>query len=129
MSNMGYLIELSFSLKNISNFDTMKSNIVANAKKNNCSFYFEDYDFYKTFDCIYNFTFPDNEKYLISFICFINQQKKIKVDMIGYDDKIIFASNKYLKSMNKDKAKDYIVAKKYNSFKINNPNIFHALKH
>ena len=54
---------------------------------------------------------------------------KIKIDMVGYDDKIIFASNKYLKTMNKDKAKDYIVAKKYNSFKINNPNIFHALKH
>jgi len=125
---MGYLIELSFSLKNISDLDILKGNIVANAKKNNCSFYFEDFDFNKTFDCVYNFTFPDNEKNLISFIRFINTINKTKIDMIGYEDGVIYASKKYLNMMNKTKAMDYINNKKYNSFKINNPNIYRALK-
>ncbi len=125
---MGYLIELSFSLKKISNFDTMKSDIVVNAKKNNCTFYFEDFDFCKSFDCVYNFTFPDNENFLISFIRYINTIKKIKIDMIGYDNNVVYASNKYLKLMSKDKAKEYISSKKYNSFKINNPKIFCAMK-
>ena len=71
----------------------MKSGIVANAKKNNCSFYFEDYDFYKSFDCIYNFTFPDNEKYLISFIHFINGYKKIYHFMHGNNKKKNNAKN------------------------------------
>ena len=125
---MGYLIELSFSLKKISNFEKVKSEIVVNAKKNNCTFYFEDFDFCKSFNCVYNFTFPDNENFLISFIRYINSINKIKIDMIGYDDKVVYASKKYLNLMNKDKAKEYISTKKYNYFKINNPNIYCAMK-
>ena len=48
--------------------------------------------------------------------------------MIGYEDGVIYASKKYLNMMNKTKAMDYINNKKYNSFKINNPNIYRALK-
>jgi hypothetical protein len=105
----------------------MKSEIVATAKKNNCTFYFEDFDFCKSFNYIYNFTFPDNEQSFVSFVHHI-KRFKIKIDMIGYDDKVIYASKKYLKLMNKDKAREYISSKKYNYFKINNPEIYCAMK-
>ena len=41
---MGYLIELSFSLKNLSNLEKFITKFLDNAEKNNCDFYYQDFE-------------------------------------------------------------------------------------
>ena len=108
---MGYLIELSFSLKNLSNHEDFITNFLDKAEKNNCDFYFKDFEIInKNTICIYNisFNFEDN---IVSFIKHIRNKKKIKIDFLGIENKnfdIIFASRKYLHKMSKDKALEYL---------------------
>ena len=47
---MGYLIELSFSLKNVQNHRDLITEILDKAEKNNCDFYFKDFEFSVYFD-------------------------------------------------------------------------------
>jgi len=127
---MGYLIELSFSLKNLSNHEDFITNFLDKAEKNNCDFYFKDFEIInKNTICIYNisFNFEDN---IVSFIKHIRNKKKIKIDFLGIENKnfdIIFASRKYLHKMSKDKALEYLKNKKKGCLKQLSPPIYNAL--
>ena len=59
---MGYLIELSFSLKNVQNHQDLITEILDKAEKNNCDFYFKDFEFSKKNTlCVYNIRFDFEE--------------------------------------------------------------------
>lgn len=128
---MGYLIELSFSLKNVQNHQDLITNILDKAEKNNCEFYFKDFEFSnKNTLCIYSIRFG-LENNMIAFIRYIRNQKKIKIDLLGIENTrldILFASKKYLHTMNKDKAIEYLKNKKNGSLKELSPSIYSALK-
>jgi hypothetical protein len=128
---MGYLIELSFSLKNVQNHQDLITNILDKAEKNNCEFYFKDFEFSnKNTLCIYSIQFG-LENNMIAFIRYIRNQKKIKIDLLGIENTrldILFASKKYLHTMNKDKAIEYLKNKKNGSLKELSPSIYSALK-
>jgi len=127
---MGYLIELSFSLKRLSNHEDFITNFLDKAKKNNCDFYFKDFEIInKNTFCIYNISF-DLEDNIISFIRYIRNIKKIKIDFLGIENNkfdILFASKKYLNKMDKYKAIQYLKNKKNGSLKELSPLIYKAL--
>ena len=128
---MGYLIELSFSLKNVQNHQDLITEILDKAEKNNCDFYFKDFEFSKKNTlCVYNIRF-DFENNIISFIRYLRNYKKIKIDYLGIENSkldTLFASKKYLNKMDKDTALQYLKNKKNGFLKQLSPSIYTALK-
>lgn len=128
---MGYLIELSFSLKNVQNHEELITDILDKAEKNNCDFYFKDFEFFnKNTLCVYNITF-NFENNIISFIRYIRNIKNIKIDLLGIENKkldILFASKKYLNKIDKNIANQYLKDKKDGYLKHLSPSIYSALK-
>tara|TARA_B100000424_G_scaffold271411_1_gene274002 strand:- start:55 stop:447 length:393 start_codon:yes stop_codon:yes gene_type:complete len=128
---MGYLIELSFSLKNVQNHQDLITEILDKAEKNNCDFYFKDFEFSKKNTlCVYNIRF-DFENNIISFIRYLRNYKKIKIDYLGIENSkldTLFASKKYLNKMDKDTALQYLKNKKNGFLKELSPSIYSALK-
>ena len=79
--------------------------------------------------CIYNinFNFEDN---IIKFIRHIRTNKKIKIDFLGINDKdIIFASKKYLHTIDKNIALEYLKNKRNGSLEKLSPSIYQVLKY
>ena len=106
------------------------TNFLDKAEKNNCDFYFKDFEIInKKTICIYNISF-NLEDNIVSFIRQIRNIKKIKIDFLAIENKnfdIIFASRKYLHKMNKDKALEYLKNKKQGCLKQLSPAIYNAL--
>ena len=127
---MGYLIELSFSLKNLSNLEKFITKFLDNAEKNNCDFYYQDFEIInKNTICIYNINL-NFEYNIIKFIRHIRNNKKIKIDFLGIHDKdIIFASKKYLNTIDKNIALEYLKNKRNGSLEKLSPSIYQVLKY
>ena len=81
---MGYLIELSINIKKNTNISELKETVKTLAKKYNCSFMYDSYEYivnnryYFRNHCIITMEFPDDDANLISFINSIKKNKKVK---------------------------------------------------
>ena len=122
---MGFLLELSLDTKKIGNITQIKNILITEALKNKCEIYFFNYEFMGKNRKIYRhhfiltFIFEENEELVANFIRFVKKyKKKIRVEAIFFENciyEIMYASNKYLNLMDKDKAKDYIEKRRSNN--------------
>tara|TARA_B100000123_G_C25716976_1_gene422619 strand:- start:78 stop:488 length:411 start_codon:yes stop_codon:yes gene_type:complete len=124
---MGYLIELSINIKKNTNISELKETVKTLAKKYNCSFMYDSYEYivnnryYFRNHCIITMEFPDDDANLISFINSIKKNKKVHIEMLSYENltySLMYASKKYLNLMEKEEAKSYLKLKyQKNTFK------------
>ena len=117
---MGYLVELSIPIVNFENLIAKKTEIINNAMKKHCEFYYENSEHYtigngrhkkNENNTILSFHFPDKEDKVISFIRFIKEQKKIYIDCIAYDNikfVLLWGSKKYFLHNGKNLKKVYL---------------------
>ena len=134
---MGFLLELSLDTKKISNINHFKHILIDEALRNKCEIYFFNYEFMGKNRKIYRhhfiltFIFEDNEECVANFIRFSKKFKRsVKIESIFYENciyEIMYASNKYLNLMDKNKAKDYIEKRKSNNLFKNNSVIIKTL--
>ena len=135
---MGYQIELSLDIKKTGNITQYKQLFVKEALINGCEIYFFNYEFMGQNRRIYRnhyiltFIFKENEGLIANFIRFVKKYKRyVYIESIFYDNcviKIMYASPRYLKIMEKDMAKDYIEKRKSNNLFKNDSVIIKALK-
>ena len=126
---MGYLIEISLLIKNLPKFTETKHKIIARSKKNNCVLFYEDYEYLKKkVKNIFTFNFND-ETDIISFIKYIKEFPKIRIESISTEDPCILlhASKEYIKSMDTFKAKEFLQKKKDGDLYKYSPNILKVL--
>ena len=110
---MGYDIEIS-SAVNVPSM--MKGNIIAKAYRCNCEYHYEQYELegrrrqiYRKYH-IMTFIFPEDGAALQSFIRYIKASKGFHIECISTDIgsfELLYASPKYLSSMDKTKAREY----------------------
>ena len=123
---MGFLLELSLDTKKIGNISQLKNILVTEALKNKCEVYFFNYEFMGKnrapfrHHFILTFIFEENEELVANFIRFVKKSYKrsVKIESIFFENciyEIMYASNKYLNMMEKEKVKDYIEKRKSNN--------------
>ena len=127
---MGFFIELSFSLLS-SNYRETQKKIIDKSIELRCDFYYKHLDYNnKNTRQILSFTFPDHDEIFIEFIHFVKKIPRVFIETAGIDNiKFIqlYASKKYLRLMENDKVKEYIVDKKNGTLKTHNPDVYNAL--
>ena len=126
---MGYLIEISLLIKNLPKFTETKHKIIARSKKNNCAFFYEDYEYLKKkIKNIFTFNFNE-ETDIISFIKYIKELPKIRIESISTEEPyvLLHASKEYIKSMDTFKAKEFLQKKKDGELYKQSPNILNIL--
>jgi len=110
---MGYEIEISSSLNAPS---MMKDKVIAKAYRCNCEYHYNQYELEGRRRQIYRkhhimtFIFPEDGAALQSFIRYIKSQKGLHIECISTDVgsfELLYASPKYLSSMDKAKAREY----------------------
>ena len=77
-----------------------------------------------------SFSFPDHDEIFIEFIYFVKKIPHLYIETAGIDDlqfTQLYASRKYLGSMEKDLAQKYIINKKNGNLKKINPLVYNAL--
>tara|TARA_A100001388_G_C28447143_1_gene346891 strand:+ start:71 stop:454 length:384 start_codon:yes stop_codon:yes gene_type:complete len=123
---MGYRIEVSLALKNLTSFTETKHKIVDKSKKNNCVYFYENYETTKKKQkLIYTFIFEE-ENDIVSFIRYIKDTPKVYIDSIYMEDPtviLLYASKEYIKIMDRDKVNDYLQKKKSCELYQHAPNI------
>ena len=123
---MGYRIEVSLALKNLTSFTETKHKIVDKSKKNNCVYFYENYEKNKKKQkLIYTFIFEE-ENDIVSFIRYIKDTPKVYIDSIYMEDPtviLLYASKEYIKIMDRDKVNDYLQKKKSCELYQHAPNI------
>jgi len=134
---MGYQIELALDIKKTGNITQYKRLFIKEALTNGCEIYFFNYEFMGQNRRIYRnhyiltFIFKENEELIANFIRFVSKYKRyIYIESVFYDNciiKIMYASPRYLKIMEKDMAKDYIEKRKSNNLFKNDSVIIKAL--
>ena len=123
---MGFLLELSLDTKKIGNISQLKNILVTEALNNKCEIYFFNYEFMgknrspfrRHF--ILTFIFEENEELVANFVRFIKKgyKRSVKIESIFFENciyEIMYASNKYLNMMEKEKVKDYLEKRKSNN--------------
>jgi len=112
---MGYLIDISLALKNLTNFTENKHKIINKSKKYNCVFFYENYECTKKKQkLIYTFSF-DEEKDIVGFISYIKDTPKTAIESIYMEDPVVillYASKDYIKIMDKYKVDEFLKKKK-----------------
>jgi len=127
---MGFFIELSFALLN-TNFTDVKNKIIDKSIELRSDFYYQhiEYSNKNTYQ-IMSFSFPEHDEIFIEFVYFIKKIPHVFIETAGIDDlqfKQLYASKKYLRLMENDKAKDYRYNKKNGILKNYNPSVYNAL--
>ena len=123
---MGFLLELSLDTKKIGNISQLKNILVTEALNNKCEIYFFNYEFMGKnrspfrHHFILTFIFEENEELVANFVRFIKKgyKRSVKIESIFFENciyEIMYASNKYLNMMEKEKVKDYIEKRKSNN--------------
>lgn len=135
---MGYLLELSIDTKKTSNLSRLKNILVQEALKNKCEIYFFNYEFMGKNRRIFRhhyiltFIFEEKDECVSDFIRYVKKtHKNVRFESIFYENciyEIMYASNKYLNLMDKDKAKDYIEKRKSNNLFKNDSVIIKTLR-
>lgn len=123
---MGYRIEVSLALKNLTSFTETKHKIVDKSRKNNCVSFYENYEIDKKKQkLIYTFIFEE-EIDIVSFIRYIKETPKVYIESIYMEDPkviLLYASKDYIKIMDRDKVSDYLQKKKSSELYHHAPNI------
>ena len=110
---MGYEIEISSALNAPS---MMKGKVIAKAYRCNCEYHYDQYELEGRRGQIYRkhhiitFIFPEDGPALQSFIRYIKAHKGIHIECISTNVgsfELLYASPKYLSSMDKEKAREY----------------------
>lgn len=117
---MGYNIELSFNILKNSSVSEVQNNIKELAIKNNCNYFYEDYEYetnvqYKRQHCIMTINYENsNINYLVEFLKKINKIEGLHIELIFDEEinKILYAS-KYYQTQKMDKG----IVKEYNNNK------------
>tara|TARA_B100000513_G_C11772012_1_gene141590 strand:- start:122 stop:529 length:408 start_codon:yes stop_codon:yes gene_type:complete len=115
---MSFLLELSFNMKKNTNVSDFIEGIRTCAYNYNCSDFYVNYEIMgknRTIfrnHCISTITFSeDMDIDLCKFIKEIKKNKNLYIESLYYDNisiKILYVSKKYLSTMPKAKAKEYI---------------------
>ena len=118
---MGYLIELSVNVNKISNISGIKKALFDKADECNVERYYSFYEFmgknrkmYRN-HCVLSFTFEEYEELIIHFINYVKTFSGVNIESLGYDQlvfKLMYASRKYLRLMDKFQAQKYLEDKK-----------------
>ena len=118
---MGYMIELSVSLKQSVNLHKIKTSLLAKAEE--CRYI----DFYDSFNiegrgrtivknqCILTFIFEEHDELFADFIKYSKQIYRVNVDLVAIDEpkfEMLYASHSYLNSMDKNLAQKFIEKRK-----------------
>ena len=127
---MGFFIELSFALLN-TNFTDVKNKIIDKSIELRSDFYYQhiEYSNKNTYQ-IMSFSFPEHDEIFIEFVYFIKKIPHVFIETAGIDDlqfKQLYASKKYLRLMENDKAREYLNNKKNGILKNYNPSVYNAL--
>ena len=127
---MGFFIELSFALLN-TNFTDVKNKIIDKSIELRSDFYYQhiEYSNKNTYQ-IMSFSFPEHDEIFIEFVYFIKKIPHVFIETAGIDDlqfKQLYASKKYLRLMEKDKAREYLNNKKNGILKNYNKSVYNAL--
>lgn len=131
---MGYNIELSLNMLNVTNFSEIEKTIYYVAELYDCDniYSFSEEDGTKKiprYHCVYVIFFSENSfDNLIKFVTFIkNYKKKCYIECIYCDDifKLLYASSYYLNNSNRELSKKY---KNFIENKIFTPNESKLLK-
>jgi len=126
---MGYLIELSLLIKNLPKFTENKHKIIDRSKKNNCVFFYEDYEYsQKKVKNLFTFNFNEEDD-IISFIKYIKDFPKIRMESISTEEPyiLLYASKEYIKLMDIYKAKEFIQKRKDGDLYKYSPNLLKVL--
>ena len=127
---MGFFIELSFALLN-TNFTDVKNKIIDKSIELRSDFYYQhiEYSNKNTYQ-IMSFSFPEHDEIFIEFVYFIKKIPHVFIETAGIDDlqfKQLYASKKYLRLMENDKAREYLNNKKNGILKNYNRSVYNAL--
>ena len=126
---MGYLIEISLLIKNLPKFTENKHKIINKSKKNNCVFFYENYEYdKKNSKNIFTFHFNDEDD-IIRFIKYIKDVPKTKIESVSIEDPcvLLYASKDYIKLMDLNKAKEFIQKRKDSELYKYSPNLLKVL--
>jgi hypothetical protein len=134
---MSYLFELSFNIKKNKNINEIIDYVETVSYENYCERVFINYELmgknrtiYKN-NCIITISFEENNKNIYKFIKTINNNKNLKFEIIYYDNitiNLIYISNTYLKTMEKQKVEEFLNKKNKKLFNKDELKILNALK-
>jgi hypothetical protein len=134
---MGYTIEVSFDILKHSNISELKKTIVDHALDLNCDNYYYYYDMdgmvkIPRNHCIIAINFLEEETFnCAKFIKKIKKMPNIHIECIYEDDiacKLIYASNFYLKNVDKSKVVVYNKFKRERGYSDNEKYILNEIK-
>ena len=114
---MSYRLEISFDLRRVRQGNNLKKEIISLANKCGYESCYIDQEInghgriIKRNNTVFILSFPEDPKYIISFIRKIKEKNNIYIESIGFDNikfTLLYASKNYLNMMQKDKMKEFI---------------------